>query len=199
MPRAKDERPLPQHTSIVRGPYLGRYYEKSRMLVELRCPLCEEVRERPASEVRKEMLRPNFKGLCRSCALKAVSDGTHRWLNYRSSKPAYANHNGGYVRVSPSACSDDLLPIYRQMQKSGQPVLEHRLRMAQHLGRALTSNEMVDHMNGDKTDNRIENLRLYVRGKQQPGSCPGHGTYYHEWQMALARVRELEGSPLDII
>ena len=35
-------------------------------------------------------------------------------------------------------------------------------------------------------------LRLYVRGKQEPGSAPGHGTYYHEWQMAERHIHELE-------
>ena len=49
-------------------------------------------------------------------------------------------------------------------------------------------------MDGDKQNNRIENLRIYVRGKQQPGSAPGYGTYYHEWQMALARIAELEAA-----
>jgi len=84
------------------------------------------------------------------------------------------------------------LPIYRAMQRSGQPVLAHRFVMALHLGRPLTSHELVDHMDGVKTNNHISNLRLYVRGKQQPGSAPGHGTYYHEWQSALRRIGELE-------
>ena len=65
--------------------------------------------------------------------------------------------HGGYVdmKVGPRSSSD----------KDGW-MPEHRYVMEQHLGRALLEHETVHHLNGQRDDNRIENLELW--SKSQP-------------------------------
>lgn len=67
--------------------------------------------------------------------------------------------------INSSGYICEYIPNHIQANSDGR-TLQHRRVMAEHLGRRLLPNENVHHINGDKLDNRLENLELWV--KSQP-------------------------------
>lgn len=68
-------------------------------------------------------------------------------------KGKYADQSIKYVRCPASMMS---------MARKDGYVMEHRLAVALEIGRPLTRQECVHHINHDATDNRLENLMLFA-------------------------------------
>ena len=69
----------------------------------------------------------------------------------------YKRPKGNYIGPRYVRCPAE----FRSMGRSDGYVMEHRLVMAQWIGRPLLRSEVVNHINHDPRDNRRENLELY--------------------------------------
>jgi|SRR5690349_12703817 len=119
---------------------------------------------------RANMTRPKFSGLCKKCNQSIYNPPPPMQPGKRASYSRVVRN--GYIFLSSSGLSEHAQNIARQMGiAKTRPIAEHRLVMALHLNRPLSRYEDVHHINGDRGDNRIENLELKVwrhgRGQKQ--------------------------------
>jgi hypothetical protein len=87
------------------------------------------------------------------------------------------NFKGGYITSNG----------YRRIGKE----MEHRTIMSKYLKRKLEKNEHVHHLNGNKTDNRIENLSLLTAKPHGRKSAKQYSNWKEMYQSRIAFLESI--------
>lgn len=151
------------------------------------CPVCDTERWVPAKAPHQlcrvcsgkiAIQRDEFRNASHADDCQCQRCKTAQGLLTRDSNPAWSGgrrkHKSGYVYVIVD--EDDPM---RCMAGRDPYVFEHRLVLARHLGRPLKPNETVHHRNGNRLDNRLENLELWATNHahgqrvDEEYHCPG--------------------------
>ena len=134
-----------------------------------KCRVCEkEFRTFPSNVKRGQGKHCSYKCRSKSHSKKLGANSN----NWKGGKTIDAR---GYVLVRASS---------HPFAKKNHYVQEHRLVMEKHLNRFLRPQEVVHHINGILTDNRIENLVLFSSQKDHVKEEMRNGIYIgtHEHQ-----------------
>lgn len=115
---------------------------KRRFYTTFYCSSCGE-----RSRVRTDYVKYKKTTMCKECTPPPVGKGSKNpnWKGGRTK-------NHGYYYIYD--------PFHPYRTQTGY-VLEHRIVMERHIGRTLSPDEVVHHINKITTDNRIENLMLF--------------------------------------
>lgn len=112
------------------------------MKIKIKCATCDKIRFIEKSYINAGRFKS---GRCFKCSRNKFGEQSSNW------KGGKIMNDNGYVLIRS--------PKHPFVNAFGY-VREHRLIMEKNLGRYLLPTEVVHHLNGDRTDNRIENLEL---------------------------------------
>jgi hypothetical protein len=131
-----------------------------KYLIEIKCPCCEKYRTIGKHGMIRAKRTGVWTGYCNKCAA-IKRNGLFSYKNSPNWKGGRSISPDGYIQL----VLDKNDPYVSMAEKMHKRVPEHRYIMACYLGRCLKKKELVHHINGNKTDNRIENLMIVTAKK----------------------------------
>ncbi len=144
----------PRLGDTVNGTTIGKVTRAT--FVWTACPDCAGERWVARRYIAKRCMR------CAAIERKWIGERNPRWRGgIRQGKDGYR-----YLSVSLDHPFIGMAGRRRVHSQHRYHIAEHRLVMAEHLGRPLLSWELVHHLNGIRDDNRIENLELLELKKE---------------------------------
>lgn len=108
--------------------------------------------------------------VCVKCQKEKTSDNFHKDIRRKDGLFPYCRDCRGSKKRTPA--TPRLTPSSSPYYRVGHKYL-HRMVMEEHIGRPLLPGEVVHHINGNKTDNRLENLKVVDDKKHK-------SHHYHE-------------------
>ncbi len=121
------------------------------MTIERTCPKCGKCERILVHIIRIGLKQGTLEGTCQQCHSRGKNPNGSNSFNWKGGR-----------RISQFGYMMLYQPDH-PMAQSGGYIPEHRLIMEKCLGRSLLPTETVHHKNGIKTDNRIENLELWMK------------------------------------
>jgi hypothetical protein len=172
------------------------------------CPTCNKEFETPPSAPHKKFCSIGCKQLVKDLPMTCDSCGKSylAWHNVK-----YIKRDNHYCSPSCFAKAPRIGRSRRNAEKRGGNTLtmsdgykcfylpehpnsnikglyaEHRLVMEKHIGRLLTKKEVVHHIDGDVSNNSIDNLMLFTTSSEHLS--------YHKEQRQLAKQNAVNVSP----
>ena len=130
----------------------------------------------PRPEAKEKLSRERKGKFMRKTPVVWSEEQKHRLSEAKKGKFRYNTANGHHIKIRKDGYVVVFCPESPYTGKDGYR-LEHILVMETHLGRKLKRGEVVHHINGIKTDNRIENLKLMKLGE--------HTSMHHKMRKGL--------------
>ena len=137
----------------------GKKYCSYSCWIKHKEELCRETRNCLWCEKEFETRKKENKAFCTiGCARRYLHNGEMSFREYKKTNKV-RHYVGGYINRHGYVClwKPDHLKACRGY------VYEHRYIMEKHLGRFLSKNEIVHHIDGNKSNNELSNLSVVTR------------------------------------